>query len=246
MQPAPLRNGNPREVLRAFPMGATPQGIIGPAETTEVLCDPPVARGWGTTCLTSSGDKYFIMTGYFEVQDLRTVTVRFEATNAFYLRMVLGEMVNGVYTEVDQRVVYENDYTAKLVNKEPGTRFPVRIEYTPNHASGDFSFSMFVDNNNADEAGELLYFHYTLYPPPPLPPPPPPPPSPPPYIIHTHTLEEDVEVWEGDSFYGLATEYVLFSHIHYSPSPPPSPPTPPPPPSPPPPPLPPPAVETPA
>ena len=85
-----------------------------------------------------AGDKYFVMTGYFEVQDLRTVVVKFEATgsNVFFVSMVLGEMVDGVYTEVDQGLAYENSYTTSLVNKEPGTRFPVRVEFTPSHASG--------------------------------------------------------------------------------------------------------------
>jgi hypothetical protein len=32
-----------------------------------------------------------------------------------------------------------------------------------------------------------------------------------------HVLEEDVEVWQGDVFYGLRTEYVQVPHIHSGP-----------------------------
>jgi hypothetical protein len=38
------------------------------------------------------------MTGFFEVQDLRSVTVQFQFTSGGHIHFMLGEMVNGVYT----------------------------------------------------------------------------------------------------------------------------------------------------
>jgi hypothetical protein len=104
---------------------------------------------------------YFALTGYFEVEDLRTVTLQFTATNARYVSMVVGEWRGGTYTEVDQGVAYDNDFTAHLVNRTLRTRFPVRIEYSPNHDAGQFFFSIMVDGEVAYGPGDLKYFYYT-------------------------------------------------------------------------------------
>jgi hypothetical protein len=50
---------------------------------------------------------------------------------------------------------------------EPGHRYPVRIEYTPAHESGSFTFSMKVDGTQAASAGDLQYFYITQPSPPP-------------------------------------------------------------------------------
>lgn len=176
---------------KAFPLGSAASviDVIGQPESQDLVCTVPNALGYGSPCLVSSGDKYFVMTGYFEVQDLRTVTVQFQATNAYFLSMVVGEMINGVYTETNLGLAYENNYMATLVNKTPGHRYPVRIEYTPSHLSGNFYFWMFVDGVKVDTSGLLKYFYYTS-PSPPPPTSPSPPPAPP-------------ELDLGGSFYGL-------------------------------------------